>query len=222
MSDPDRKPLHTQLKETLQPQATKSAFQKQNESITSAYDRQAANMQPDAQKGYFQRIADAIKLSHRQQQIATRPTTTTITQPAAVATENAGTGSVGTTGFNNANSGNLFVSDIDTSNRDTNAPPVVSGGDYIYRSPSENTTADSEGVSNDLYTKEHKARHIPGKSVGHVAGHTVAQGAGQMSRCTAGHPPSRTTTHHPFHTKGHGTVIPGVGISTPASSRRMS
>lgn len=60
MSDSNRKNFSNKFSETVTPNSQKSTVDKAKEGLTDAYDKTASNLQPEEEKGMFQKISDSI------------------------------------------------------------------------------------------------------------------------------------------------------------------
>lgn len=60
MSDKNRKNFTDRVSETITPDSQKSTMDKAQEGMTNAYDKAASNIQPEEEKGMFQKISDSF------------------------------------------------------------------------------------------------------------------------------------------------------------------
>lgn len=60
MSDAGRKNFSDKISDTMTPDNQKSSWGKAKEDVSDTYDKAASRMQPEEEKGVFQKISDSI------------------------------------------------------------------------------------------------------------------------------------------------------------------
>lgn len=60
MSDQGRKDFSDKINESVKPDSQKSTWDKTTEAVSDKYDQAASHLQPEEDKGVFQKISDSI------------------------------------------------------------------------------------------------------------------------------------------------------------------